>query len=45
MRRYATSYRFGEIIHYADGTPSNFYFTDYEDARFAWRYPDLTEHV
>lgn len=45
MRRYATSYRFGEIIHYEDGTPSNFYFTDYEDARFAWRYPDLTEHV
>lgn len=45
MQRYATSYRFGELVTYEDGTPSNFYFNDYEDARFAWRYPDLTEHV
>ncbi|CAM5208198.1 hypothetical protein CDEF62S_03385 [Castellaniella defragrans] len=45
MRRYATSYRFGEIVDYEDGTPSNFIFDDYDDARFVWRYPDLTEHV
>lgn len=45
MRRYATAYRFGELATYEDGTPSNFIFEDYEDARFAWRYPDLTEHV
>lgn len=45
MRRYATSYRFGDLVTYEDGTPSNFVFDDYEDARFAWRYPDLTEHV
>lgn len=45
MRRYVTSCHFGEIVTYDDGTPSNFYFTDYEDARYAWRYPDLTSHV
>ena len=45
MRRYATAYHFGETIVHEDGTPSNFFFDDYEDARFAWRYPDLTEHV
>ena len=45
MRHYATSYRFGELTTYEDGTSSNFIFDDYEDARFAWRYPDLTEHV
>ncbi|WP_028635084.1 Fic family protein [Pseudomonas parafulva] len=45
MRRYATSYRFGELKNHEDGTPSNFIFDDYDDAKFAWRYPDLTEHV
>lgn len=45
MRRYAGSYRFGELITYPDGTLSNFSFSDYDDARFAWRYPDLTEQV
>lgn len=45
MRRYASSYRFGELITYPDGTLSNFSFSDYDDARFAWRYPDLTEQV
>lgn len=45
MRRYAGCYRFGELKTYEDGTLSNFSFSDYEDARFAWRYPDLTEHV
>ncbi len=45
MRRYATSCHFGEIVMYDGGTPSNFTFSDYEDARYAWRYPDLTSHV
>lgn len=45
MRRYATSYRFGELVTYEDGTLSNFVFDSYEDARFVWRYPDLTAHV
>lgn len=45
MHRYATSYRFGELVTYEDGAQSNFVFDDYENARFAWRYPDLTEHV
>lgn len=45
MRRYAGRYRFGELKTYEDGTRSNFVFSDYDDARFAWRYPDLTEHV
>jgi len=45
MRRYATAYRFGEMVTCEDGTRSNFVFDDYEDARLAWRYPDLTEHV
>ncbi|KAA5937099.1 cell filamentation protein Fic [Pantoea sp. Bo_2] len=45
MRRYAGCYRFGELKTYEDGTLSNFSFSNYEDARFAWRYPDLTEHV
>ncbi|WP_448118146.1 Fic family protein [Pseudomonas serbica] len=45
MRRYSTAYRFGELVTYEDGTLSNFIFDEYEDACFAWRYPDLTEHV
>lgn len=45
MRRYATAYRFGEMVTCEDGTRSSIFFDDYEDARFAWRYPDLTEHV
>jgi len=45
MRRYATSCQFGETLTYDDGTPSNFCFSDYDDARHAWRYPDLTAHV
>ncbi len=45
MRRYATSYRFGITTTAEDGTSTDFIFDDYEDARFAWRYPDLTEHV
>lgn len=45
MQRYATSYRFGEITAYEDGVQSNFIFDDYDNARFTWRYPDLTEQV
>lgn len=45
MQRYAASYRFGELVVYEDGTRSNLVFDDYDDAQFAWRYPDLTEHV
>jgi len=45
MQRYAASYRFGELDAYEDGTQSNLTFDDYQDAQFAWRYPDLTEHV
>ncbi|TEA79330.1 Fic family protein [Allopusillimonas ginsengisoli] len=45
MQRYATSYRFGELVVYEDGTQSNLAFDNYDDAQFAWRYPDLTEHV
>jgi len=45
MRRYAEAYRFGEMATFEDGTRSNFIFDDYADARFAWRYPDLTKHV
>lgn len=45
MQRYAEAHRFGELIEYEDGTRSNLIFDAYDDARFAWRYPDLTEHV
>lgn len=45
MERYASSYHFGKLTSYEDGTQSNFIFDDYDDAQFAWRYPDLTEHV
>ncbi len=45
MQRYGASYRFGEVITYADGTSSNFIFDEYDDAGAAWRYPDLTAHV
>ncbi|CBL44927.1 Filamentation induced by cAMP protein Fic [gamma proteobacterium HdN1] len=45
MQRYAASYRFGKSTVYEDGTHSNLEFDEYEDASFAWRHPDLTEHV
>ncbi|MBF5007353.1 Fic family protein [Diaphorobacter caeni] len=45
MQRYANSYRFGKLVEYEDCTSSNLDFDDYPDAQFAWRYPDLTEHV
>ncbi|MDX9668510.1 Fic family protein [Pseudomonas sp. P5_152] len=45
MQRYASSHRFAKLVDYEDGTTSNLVFDDYDDAQFAWRYPDLTEHV
>lgn len=45
MRRYDTAYRFGEMLTCEDGVRSNLVFDAYEDASFAWRHPDLTEHV
>lgn len=45
MERYASSYRFGKLTTYEDGTQSNFIFDDYANTQFAWRYPDLAEHV
>jgi len=45
MRRYATACRFGATVAYEDSASSNFVFDDYEDARLAWRYPDLTGQV
>lgn len=44
MQRYATAYHFGTTTA-EDGTSTDFVFDAYADARFAWRYPDLTEHV
>ena len=45
MRRFDTAYRFGEMLTFEDGVRSNLVFDAYEDANYAWRYPDLTEHV
>ncbi|NDZ18740.1 cell filamentation protein Fic [Variovorax sp. WS11] len=45
MRRYDTAHRFAEMLTYEDGVRSNLVFDAYEDAKHAWRYPDLTEHV
>ena len=45
MQRYQHQLRFGPEITAADGIRTNLYFDAYEDARPAWRYPDLTEHV
>ena len=45
LRRYDTAYRFGEMLTFEDGVRSNLVFDAYEDANYAWRYPDLTEHV
>jgi Fic/DOC family len=45
MNRYQEAYRFGERRMYADGVESDFDFDAYDDALYAWRYPDLTIHV
>lgn len=45
MRCYAQAYRFAKVAEYEDGARSNFIFDQYQEALFAWRYPDLTAHV
>ncbi|MBC7500867.1 MAG: Fic family protein [Herminiimonas sp.] len=45
MRRYAHNYRFGPDRLEADGIRTNFEFDEYDDAIFAWRFPDMTAHV
>jgi hypothetical protein len=45
LRRYGSACHFGEMTTAADGTRTNFHFGADEDARAAWRYPDLTEQA
>jgi len=45
MKRYATSYRFGELRQCLDGVTTDFEFLEDEDAGHVWRFPDLSEHV
>lgn len=45
MMRYADQYRFGDEVQGADAITYNLEFDGYADASFAWRYPDLTDHV
>lgn len=45
MRKYADQYTFGEPSIAEDGVEYNLYFSAYEDALPAWRYPDLTAHA
>lgn len=42
LNRYGADCRFGEMTSGQDGTLTNFLFDAYEDARHAWRHPDLT---
>ncbi len=42
MARYPTESTFGAVMKCEDGVVSNFRFSAYEDARFAWAFPDLT---
>lgn len=45
MRKYADQYAFGEPEIAEDGVEYNLYFSAYDDALPAWRYPDLTVHA
>lgn len=45
MQRYQDRYRFGVETVAEDGIHYNLHFDAYDDARAAWRYLDLTEHV
>jgi hypothetical protein len=45
MARYADAYRFGAERIAEDGRRYDIEFLAYADARPAWRYPDLTDHV
>jgi hypothetical protein len=44
-RRYSASWRFGKETKYPDGEVSNFEFDEYQDAEFAWKYIDVSDHV
>jgi hypothetical protein len=45
MQKYADRWHFRETQVAEDGIRYNLVFTDYADALFAWRYPDMTDHV
>jgi len=45
MKKYADQYYFGEPVIAEDGVEYNLYFSTYNDALPAWRYPDLTAHA
>ncbi|MFT3800588.1 MAG: Fic family protein [Burkholderiaceae bacterium] len=45
MQRYGDAYRFGAERTCPDGVTTNFTFLRSDDARHAWRYPDLTAHA
>jgi hypothetical protein len=45
LKRYGEFCEFGAMTIAVDGTRTNFKFSAYEEARPAWRYPDLTEHA
>lgn len=43
MDRYSTACSFGSLADCEDGIKTNFNFSAYEEARFAWAFPDLTK--
>lgn len=45
MRHYKDNYRFGTHQVAEDGIKTNLQFDAYDDAIFAWRFPDMTSHV
>ncbi|MDO4230739.1 MAG: cell filamentation protein Fic, partial [Lautropia sp.] len=45
MRHYADAWSFGPEKAAEDGVRHNLQFDAWEDARHAWRYPDLTRHA
>lgn len=45
MHHYRQAYRFGQKQTAEDGVEYDLQFDAYEDARAAWRYPDLTAHT
>jgi len=42
MNRFRPDCSFGEAITCEDGVPTNFHFAAYNDAKYAWAFPDLT---
>ncbi len=45
MAHYKRNCRVGNEQLLADGIRSNFHFDVYDDALFAWRFPDMTSQV